>query len=103
MHDISVERSVKQMHRQAVFDVVDIGSDKERSDLDRLVGTNELLRIYRDLDSRRFNMYFNRWSAYQLAVAYEKAHNITFHWCVHARLDMFWGSPLLPFSLWNPG
>jgi hypothetical protein len=104
--------------------VVDIGSAQEKVDMDNLLlkahtdtGIDDLKRetmhrIYRDLDPRRYNMYFNRWSAYQMAVQYEQSQSnsssgsgsatpFRFDWVIHARLDFMWASPIRTHFLWS--
>jgi hypothetical protein len=82
--------------------VVDIGSDSEKVEMHKHSSYNLTMhRIYRDLDPRRYDMYFNRWSAYQMALAYERKHNMNFTWVIHARLDFMWGTPVRSHHLWS--
>mmetsp|Transcript_9186 Transcript_9186/g.9256 ORF Transcript_9186/g.9256 Transcript_9186/m.9256 type:complete len:663 (-) Transcript_9186:193-2181(-) len=78
---------------------VDIGSDLEHQ---QIVNEFKSLRhkIFRELDSRRYSMNFNRYRAYQMAIETEKKMGYRYSWVVHARLDSAWGEPLRPYHCW---
>jgi len=46
-------------------------------------------------------MYFNRWSAYNLALEYEKKIGVKYTWIVHCRFDASWIEPILPIMFWS--
>jgi hypothetical protein len=84
-----------------VYEVVNIGSKEESHQMDEITRKSFKQRIYRDLDARRYSMYFNRWAAYQMAMEEEKDKGFVYDWVVHARLDMGWGAPVQPHSVWS--
>ena len=59
-------------------------------------------KVFRELDPRRYSMYFNRWSAYQLALQEEARHGTKYDFFVHVRLDVTWGEPVPPVQMWDP-
>ena len=59
-------------------------------------------KIFRELDPRRYSMYFHRWASFRMATEYEAEHGVRFDWVVMARMDMLWGSPIKHNSLWAP-
>jgi hypothetical protein len=85
------------------YAIVDIGSPQEAADMDVYTKGSFRQRFYRDLDARRYSMYFNRWKAYEMALREEQAAGYTYRWVVHARLDMVWGAPVRPYYMWNAG
>jgi hypothetical protein len=60
-------------------------------------------KIYRELDSRRYSMFFGRWKAFEMMLKHEKDQSISYDWVVHARLDAAWGSPINPVNSFMPG
>lgn len=84
-----------------VYEVVNIGSPEEALQMDSITNKSVKQKIYRDLDPRRYSMYFNRWAAYQLAMQEEIKSNKKYTWVVHARLDMAWGAPVKPYNMWS--
>jgi hypothetical protein len=83
---------------------VDIGSQTEKAEMDAFISKSAASnshKIYRDLDPRRYSMYFNRMSAYEMARSYELANYMQFDWVVHARLDFFFGERVRPFNMWS--
>jgi len=84
------------------IDWTDIGSEKERSEMLSSPFSSQRHKVIRTLDPRRYSMYFNRWSAYQLAVRREAATGLQYTWVVHARLDAVWGEPVRAFRDWSP-
>jgi hypothetical protein len=83
------------------IDWTDIGSEKEKSDMLSSPFTSRRHKIFRTLDPRRYSMYFNRWSAYQLAVQRESQSGVRYTWIVHARLDAAWGEPVRAARDWS--
>jgi hypothetical protein len=85
----------------------EIGSKEEAAAMDAFAGpidpnrTDFMLKVYRDLDPRRFNMYYNRWEAYNMAKAHEAIVGRQFDCVVHARLDFVWGYPVRPIQFWD--
>jgi hypothetical protein len=96
------QRAVQALGEHVHLKVSEIGSEDEQIEMKQLVGNSTMLKIYRDLDSRRFNMYFNRWAAYRMATDFETVFGQEFTWIVHARLDFMWAEPVKPVRLWNP-
>jgi len=72
-----------------------VGSPLEREEMEQEYNTMNH-KVFRSLDARRYSMYYNRQKSYQQVAAYEKEHNMTFTWVVHARLDAIWGEPVQP-------
>lgn len=93
-----------QPHRggQLFHEEVNIASRKESVQMDRITSNSFWLDVYRNLDSRRFSMYFNRYMAYQMALKQQEESGFEYDWFVHARLDMAWGSPIKPVNIWSP-
>jgi hypothetical protein len=85
------------------YEIIDIGSALEKTRMDELSSNNTMHKIYRDLDPRRYNMYYHRWASYQKAVNYEQVNAIKFDWVVHARPDFFFGEPIRSCHNWSPG
>ena len=63
--------------------------------------THDEHKIFRELDSRRYDMYYNRWAAFQMALKEERKHNATYDFFVHARLDALWGEPITRADKWD--
>lgn len=80
---------------------VDIGSKKEKDEMLASKFSSVRHKIFRTLDSRRYSMYFNRWSAYQMAVQREEKTGVKYQWVIHARLDSAWGEPVRPLYEWR--
>jgi hypothetical protein len=57
--------------------------------------------IFRELDPRRYSMYFNRWASFRMAADFEAATGRQFTWIVMARMDTLFGSPVQHISTWN--
>jgi hypothetical protein len=61
-------------------------------------------RVFRTLDSRRYDMYFNRWAAFQMALDEERRFSVNgsvkYDFMVHARLDAMWGEPVPSVDKW---
>lgn len=87
-----------QLHR--VF--VDIASEEEKREMLEAFPSDMKHKIYRDLDPRRYSMYFNRWKAYEMMVAHEKTLPKPYTWVIFGRLDTAWGAPISPYSTWLP-
>jgi hypothetical protein len=85
-----------KLHR--VF--MDIGSKEEAQEILDFGKDDLKHRVYRDLDPRRYSMYFNRWKAYELALKHEKVMGKNYTWIVFARLDSGWGAPIAPVHSW---
>ena len=58
-------------------------------------------KIFRNLDKRRYSMYFHRWSAYDMAFQQEikcnnnnNNNNNKYDWFIHVRMDSLWGHPV---------
>jgi hypothetical protein len=66
---------------------LDIGSAEEKNEMLSSSFTSLRHKIFRTLDPRRYSMYFNRWSAYQMATRHEETTGIKYTWIIHARLD----------------
>ena len=75
---------------------VDVGSVAEREEMKAHFNSSRH-RIFRELDPRRYSMYFGRWSAYQQARSYEREHGLRYAWFVHTRFDMAFGAPIQPY------
>ena len=109
-HAISRLNVHEEIGGRTLVDWKDIGSEEEKKDMDRYLENlsylgNNLLqqrhKIFRALDPRRYSMYFNRWSAYMMAVAEEKRTGVKYSWIVHSRLDTMWGEPIKPLYIWS--
>ena len=90
---------------EVVSTVVNIASDEEKnqmSSFESSTGNATMLKIYRNLDPRRYSMYFNRFMAFKMAMMYESNHAFNFDWIVHVRPDMMWGAPIQDVSHWTP-
>ena len=75
------------------------GGDSERAEM--VSHFNNLRhKIFRELDPRRYSMYFHRWASYRMVADYEAAQGVRFDWVVMARMDMLWGSPIQHISYW---
>ena len=87
----------------AVVDIdwVDIGSAREKQDMLSSPFSSQRHKVLRALDPRRYSMYFNRWSAYQMALKREKETGQKYLWVVHARLDTVWGEPVRGARDWS--
>ena len=83
------------------IDWTDIGSEKERNEMLKSNFNNQRHKVFRALDPRRYSMYFNRWSAYQLVKARELALGVQYTWVVHTRLDTVWGEPVRSARDWS--
>lgn len=83
--------------------VVNIGSNQEANEMDKVTATDFKQKVYRDLDPRRYSMYFNRAAAYDMALREEIINGKNYTWVVHARLDAGWGAPIRPFHMWSMG
>jgi hypothetical protein len=94
--------AIKRLHDNVHYEVIDIGSPEENARMDSLSRNNTMHKIYRDLDPRRYNMYYNRWASYQKAVEFESLSGLKFDWVIHSRLDFFWGTPVRPCHEWSP-
>lgn len=95
----------KTKNGKVFFQNVDIGSNEESMEMNvftsKLSNRSSVFKnIYRDFDSRRFSMYFHRWSAYKMMLKEESERGLKYDWVVHARLDMAWGAPVQRVSLW---
>jgi hypothetical protein len=77
-----------------------VASQIERDDMKREFNSSHH-NVFRQLDPRRYSMYYNRQKSYHQAHAYEKENNMTFTWVVHARLDSVWGEPVQPVQFWE--
>lgn len=88
-------------HGKLVYEVVNIGSQEESNQMDALTNKSLKQKIYRDLDPRRYSMYFNRWAAYEMMLREERATNKKYLWVIHSRLDMGWGAPIRPYYVWS--
>jgi hypothetical protein len=81
--------------------VVEVGSEKEYAEMSEITDVYPIQRIYRYLDARRYSMWFNRWKAYELALAEESAGGFKYDWVVHGRLDSAWAAPIKPYYMWS--
>lgn len=81
--------------------MVNIGSKEEANEMDMVTSSDFKQKIYRDLDPRRYSMYFNRAAAYDMLLKEETEGGKAYQWVVHARLDAGWGEPIRPFSMWS--
>ena len=79
---------------------VDVGSVAEQEEMKAHFNSSRH-RVFRELDPRRYSMYFGRWSAYQQAKNYEREHGLHYTWFVHTRFDMAFGAPIQPYSHWS--
>ena len=66
-------------------DWTDIGSAKEREEMLKSDFNSQTHKVLRTLDPRRYSMYFNRWSAYQMALRKEISIGYQYTWIVHTR------------------
>jgi hypothetical protein len=99
---IALRRLQPNRGGQLFHEEVNIASRKESVQMDRITSNSFWLDVYRNLDSRRFSMYFNRYMAYQMALKQQEETGIEYDWFVHARLDMAWGAPIKPVNIWSP-
>ena len=101
-HVLAAIQGLKHSYNgRVVIDEVDIGSMTEKDQIDEEIKGTFRTKVYYQLDTRRFNMYFNRWRSYSMMVKNENILNITYQWVVHARLDMAWGTPVKPYNYWT--
>ena len=99
--DLAESRFRQEINGLVISKRSDIGSETEKRE--QRTNFNSLdHQIFRDLDPRRYSMYFNRWSAYRLALEYEKKIGVEYTWMVHCRFDAAWFEPILPIMLWPP-
>jgi hypothetical protein len=92
---------VRKLAERVTIQVVDIGSKEENDEMVALGRNRSLHQIYRELDPRRYSMYFHRWSSYQMVIQAEKDGGFLFEWVVHARMDFFFGAPVKPYNLYS--
>jgi hypothetical protein len=92
---------VKDLAQRVTIEIVDIGSDQEKQEILRHGANRTFHKIYRELDSRRYSMYYNRWAAYQMAVKAEQEQGFRFEWVVHGRMDFFFGGPVRPYHVYS--
>lgn len=59
-------------------------------------------KIFRQFDSRRYNMYLNRWAVYQMMEKNEKKYGYQYDYVIHARLDAAWFAPVPSLERWYP-
>lgn len=59
-------------------------------------------KVYRELDPRRYSMYFGRYIAYTMVLEREKLLGRQYTWVILSRLDTQWGEPIKPVHLWEP-
>ena len=78
---------------------VDVGSVAERDEMKAHFNSSRH-RVFRELDPRRYSMYFGRWSAFNQARSYEREHGLRYAWFVHTRFDMAFGAPIQPYFKW---
>jgi len=101
-HVLSSIQSLKHSYNgKVIVDECDIGSMAEKDDIEEEIKGTFRTKFYYQLDSRRFNMYFNRWKSYSMMLKNEVIMNISYSWVVHARLDMAWGTPVKPYYYWT--
>ena len=55
-------------------------------------------KVFREMDTRRYSMYFHRCMAYKLMLRYELEQAIQFDWVILVRLDASWLEPQLPIG-----
>jgi hypothetical protein len=99
-----VQAALTTLGPRVNYTVVDIGSAQESDEMDAYLSssTDKMAhKVYRDLDPRRYSMYFNRMAAYRMATACESINGFRFDWIVHARLDFFFGEPVRPLHVWS--
>lgn len=90
--------SLSQVH----VEHFEIGSLDETEKMNAYGKDNIKNKIYRELDTRRFSMYFSRYMAYQMMLKNEIKLGFQYKWVVHARLDFGWGEPVKPSYLFSP-
>ena len=78
---------------------VDVGSVAEQEEMKAHFNSSRH-RVFRELDPRRYSMYFGRWVAYQQARNYERENGLHYAWFVHTRFDMAFGAPIQPYFKW---
>lgn len=78
-----------------------IGSEEELEAMKAFGGNNFRHRMFRELDTRRYSMYYGRYVAYEMALQHEYSLGYNYTWIVHARFDAAWGEPLRPHFLWT--
>lgn len=69
---------------QLVLEWTNVGSAEEKEAIKKEFPSKRHT-ILSTLDRRRYSMYFNRYKAYQMAVAFERENEMKFDWVVHAR------------------
>lgn len=80
---------------------VDIGSDEELEEMtSSFPGRRH--RLFRELDPRRYSMFFGRWSVFQQAFRSQYQYGFNCSYFIHTRFDLVFGSPLLPYHHWSP-
>merc|ERR1711871_1918106 len=90
----SIKYAIDQLNPQSgegtegvtMVDWTDIGSTKEREEMLNSPFNSQVHKVLRTLDPRRYSMYFNRWSAYQMVLKKEISNGYNYTWIVHARL-----------------
>jgi hypothetical protein len=87
---------------QVIYQIYHIGGEDEKKAMLEY-STDIRHRIYRELDSRRYSMYFSRFKAYDMMRKHEQILGQQYDWVVHARFDAAWGSPITPFFTYQPG
>ncbi len=102
-HALSRLLLIGGMRGHLVVDWTDIGSEKERAEMEKRFPSDQRHKTFRLLDSRRYSMYFNRFMAYELAMKQEKSYGdgVKYDWIVHARLDGVWGEPIQDLTKWS--
>jgi hypothetical protein len=58
---------------------VDIGSDVEAAEMSEMTNRSLDQKMFRDFDSRRYSMYFNRYSSYHMALNEEQESGTVIH------------------------
>ena len=79
---------------------VDVGSSAELEEMKAHFNSTRH-RVFRELDPRRYSMYFGRWAAFQQAKLYEREQGLHYSWFVHTRFDMAFGEPIQPYYQWS--
>ena len=105
----SIKYAIDQLNPQSgegtegvtMVDWTDIGSTKEREEMLNSPFNSQVHKVLRTLDPRRYSMYFNRWSAYQMVLKKEISNGYNYTWIVHARLDTVWGEPVRAARDWS--
>lgn len=94
-------RPPKDSGGQLFLQLYGIGSTEENEFMIKFGGSDFRQKMYRELDPRRYSMYFGRWAAYDMAMQQEKTSGLNYTWIVHARFDAAWGAPISPVHEWN--